>query len=105
LGGSEVNEGRITALSTSPRTSAALKDVEATGLIAPLFLECLKLERELNEAKSTIIELTAAGNCLRHDKELLAGVIRNAGGHAHVQWSTDNWNNAKDWDRRKNGTI
>ena len=60
---------------------------------------------EIGELRKVIVELSAAGNCLRHDKDLLAGVIRNAGGHAHVQWSTDNWNNAKDWDRRKNGTI
>ena len=55
---------------------------------------------EIGELRRVIVELTAAGNCLCHDKDLLAGVIRNAGGHAHVQWSTDNWNNAKDWDRR-----
>ena len=100
-----MNEERTTAVSTSPRTNAALKDVEATGLIAPLFLECLKLERELKEAKSAIIELTAAGNCLRNDKDLLVDAIREAGGRAFVQWSTDNWIKAKDWDRRNNGTI
>lgn len=60
---------------------------------------------EIGELRKVIIELTAAGNCVEGDKMNLAMAIRNVGGTANVKWSTDNWNNAKDWDRRKNGTI
>lgn len=60
---------------------------------------------EIGELRKVIVELTAAGNCLRNDKDILVRAIREAGGRTFMQWSTDNWNNAKDWDRRKNGTI
>lgn len=60
---------------------------------------------EIGELRKVIVELTAAGNCVEGDKMNLAMAIRDVGGKANVKWSTDNWNNAKDWDRRKNGTI
>lgn len=92
-----------------PRTDAVFVEMGSmTSLLDKLNKigsHAIQLELENNELRKVIVELTAAGNCLRNDKDLLAGVIRNAGGHAHVQWSTDNWNNAKDWDRGKNGTI
>jgi hypothetical protein len=89
----------------TPRTNEVWKLCVELDARAPLRDLCADLEVENNELRNVIVELTAAGNCLRHDKDLCASVIRNAGGHAHVQWSTDNWNRAKDWDRRKNGTI
>jgi hypothetical protein len=60
---------------------------------------------EIGELRRIIVELTAAGNCVEGDKNNLAMAIRNNGGFANVKRSTDNWIKAKDWDRRKNGTI
>lgn len=60
---------------------------------------------EIGELRKVIVELTAAGNCVEGDKMNLAMAIREVGGTANVKWSTDNWIKAKDWDRRKNGTI
>ncbi len=99
-------------MSDTPRTEAQVKsfDSEEWGFnfVEVEFAE--RLERELNAAKELIkkreqiiLELTAAGNCLRHDKELLASAIRDAGGRAFVQWSTDNWIKAKEWDRIEKG--
>lgn len=64
-----------------------------------------KLNLKIADLCKVIVELTAAGNCVEGDKMNLAMAIKNVGGTANVKWSTDNWNNAKDWDRRKNGTI
>lgn len=68
------------------------------------------LERELNAAKALIkkreqiiLELTAAGNCVESDKNNLAIAIRNNGGFADVQQSTDGWIKAKEWDRIEKG--
>ena len=55
---------------------------------------------EIGELRKVIVELTAAGNCVEGDKMNLAMAIREVGGTANVKWSTDNWNKAKDWDRR-----
>jgi hypothetical protein len=57
----------------------------------------------VKKLEGVILELTAAGNCLEGDKNNLAMAIINNGGHANVQWSTDNWINAKEWDRKEKG--
>lgn len=91
---------------------ARFEDVPENATMADLVQNCrvLSVERdcalkEIGELRKVIVELTAAGNCVEGDKMNLAMAIREAGGTANVKWSTDNWNNAKDWDRRKNGTI
>lgn len=98
---------------STPRTDAKL--IESYGKDGKLVVSdrvyatfARRLEVELNaalneigELRKVIVELTAAGNCVESDKMNLAMAIRDVGGTANVKWSTDNWNNAKDWDRRK----
>lgn len=91
---------------------ARFEEVPENTTKADLVQNCrvLSVERdcalkEIGELRRVIVELTAAGNCVEGDKMNLAMAIRNVGGTANVKWSTDNWNNAKDWDRRNNGTI
>lgn len=91
---------------------ARFEEVPENATMADLVQNCrvLSVERdcalkEIGELHKVIVELTAAGNCVEGDKMNLAMAIRDVGGTANVKWSTDNWNNAKDWDRRNNGTI
>jgi hypothetical protein len=87
---------------------ARFEEVPENATMADLVQNCrvLSVERdcalkEIGELRGIIVELTAAGNCVEGDKMNLAMAIRDVGGTANVKWSTDNWNNAKDWDRRK----
>lgn len=56
---------------------------------------------EIGELRKVIVELTAAGNCVESDKIAMRHILRDMGAGGNLGFkSTDNWNNAKDWDRR-----
>ena len=68
-----------------------------------------KLEVQLNVAlgeigylRKVIVELTAAGNCMESDKLILRTWLKEKDDvYCTIgNKSTDNWNKAKDWDRR-----
>ena len=68
-----------------------------------------KLEVQLNVAlgeigylRKVIVELTAAGNCVESDKLILRTWLKEKDDvYCTIgNKSTDNWNKAKDWDRR-----
>lgn len=99
---------------STPRTDAKL--IESYGKDGKLVVSdrvyatfARRLEVELNaalneigELRRVIVELTAAGNCVESDKLILRTWLKEKDDvYCTIgNKSTDNWNKAKDWDRR-----